>query len=67
MNTQSNKKPVVTSAVTREQARQFCRKAKKLGVSGLGQPVKSGSGNAWQVFWNRPTLRLNKRSYNQSI
>lgn len=54
------KTPIVTNAITREQARQFCRKAKELGITGLGQPVKSPSGNAWQVYWQRPVLSLNK-------
>lgn len=61
MNTQVNKKPVITSAITREQARQFCRKAKEQSIGGLGQPVKSESGNAWVVYWNRPVLSLDRK------
>lgn len=55
MNTIKN--PLIT-ACTREQARQFNRKAKALGVKGLSSPVKNDRGS-WVVGFNRPVLTLN--------
>lgn len=58
MNTIKN--PIIT-VTTREQARNFNRKAKALGVKDLSSPQK-GKHGLWVVGFNRPVLTLNRVS-----